>query len=186
MKYKLPATSVRAMNDVLEEVKFLLPYPVITGGFIRDSILGKKPKDIDVFFNYCSDDDYLDEVFDELNATKLEGATYMPQDEISSIWDSLSFETPVQYIMLQSGVVLEERIRQFDFGFCQCWYNGKELYTTEAFDKDVAEGTMTLTFCEDKVQYDRSMRRAERFKEKYPDRKLVIPDEFSKYLGDFV
>lgn len=186
MQHVISPEVLSKMDAVLSKVTLLLPAPVITGGFIRDSILGKKPKDIDVFFRYCSDEDYLDETFDDLHCAKLEGATYMPQDEVSSIWDDFSDETPVQYIMLQKNVYFEERVRQFDFGFCQCWYDGNKLHTTEAFDKDIAEGTMTLTFCEDYVQFKRSMRRAERFKVKFPDRKLVIPDEFSKYLGDFV
>lgn len=180
MNYNIPQPAIDLMQQELRKIQKHVPSAVITGGFIRDSILGKKPKDIDIFFGYVDGEEELDYIMEDVAAVELEGATYMPQDEVSRIWDCTESKLPVQYIMLQQGVDFKERVEQYDFGFCQCWYDGVQLHTTEAFRKDIAENSMTLTFCEDSIQYNRSMRRAARFKEKYPDRRLVVPDQFKK------
>lgn len=167
IKYEV---DVSHLKPIINRVKQFFPTAKIAGGAIRDKILGVNHKDVDVFIEHH---DTPDENMKVIHCTEMLSAKYMPQTEVTRIWDvtpvdsEVDLPSGVQIIMLQKGLTLEERIVQYDFGFCQCFYDGEAVYVTEAFLEDVKNNTATLTHCEDDVQYARSMRRFARFADKF-------------------
>jgi hypothetical protein len=200
MLIDLPDDKYDLAMQALELVKDI-PGAAIAGGFIRDSIVGVQFKDIDIFIPY-TEDKVIEAVMAKIDAEEMQSASYMSQQEVTRIWskyltseDTDEYDTPeddlliskqheVQIIMLAKGMTLADRIPLYDFGFCQCWFDGKTLSYTDAFVDDLTRKEYTLVHCEDKKQFDRSMRRAEKFKKRFFDWKLVIPvdikDRFNK------
>jgi hypothetical protein len=200
MLIDLPDDKYDLAMQALELVKDI-PGAAIAGGFIRDSIVGVQFKDIDIFVPY-TEDKVIEAVMAKIDAEEMQSASYMSQQEVTRIWskylsseDTDEYDIPesqlvfskqheVQIIMLAKGMTLADRIPLYDFGFCQCWFDGKALSYTDAFVDDLTRKEYTLVHCEDKKQFDRSMRRAEKFKKRFSDWKLVIPvdirDRFNK------
>lgn len=200
MLIDLPDDKYDLAMQALELVKDI-PGAAIAGGFIRDSIVGVQFKDIDIFIPY-TEDKVIEALMVKIDADEMQSASYMSQQEVTRIWSKyltsedtdeydipddellLSKQHEVQIIMLAKGMTLVDRIPLYDFGFCQCWFDGKTLSYTDAFVDDLTRKEYTLVHCEDKKQFDRSMRRAEKFKKRFSDWKLVIPvdirDKFNK------
>jgi hypothetical protein len=69
--------------------------------------------------------------------------------------------------------------RDGDLGFCQVAYDGKWFYATPAFERDIAERTMTLVRCNNHMDLRRINHRWRKFETGlYRDWKRIIPDEF--------
>jgi hypothetical protein len=200
MLIDLPDDKYELAMHALELVKDI-PGAAIAGGFIRDSIVGVQFKDIDIFIPH-TEDKVIEAFMVKIDADEMQSASYMSQQEVTRIWSvhlanknvdeydlpeyhlTVSTDHDVQIIMLAKGMTLADRIPLYDFGFCQCWFDGKTLSYTDAFVDDLTRKEYTLVHCEDKKQFDRSMRRAEKFKKRFFDWKLVIPvdirDKFNK------
>lgn len=184
--------------DFLHKVQSHVPGAVIAGGYLRDLYIGIEPKDIDIFIPFVEDiDPILTKIDNEISPkievmsiqftdsriTEMRGAAYMPQSEITRVWDVRSTKediTPYQIIMLQKDLDTRDRISKYDFGFCQIYFDGCSVYATDAFQKDVDNKTFTLVHCEDDEQFARSMRRAEKFKNKLPGWSFVNTTEFKE------
>lgn len=168
---------------ILKFIQKDIPGASLAGGYLRDAVLGGTPKDIDIFIPYV-EPYVIDRVMQSYSAVEMKGAKYMPQQEVTRIWDVVdSIKTelstrklPVQIIMLNKGLNIEERIQQYDFGLCQIWTEGEIVYCTQSFVDDVNNKTCSLIVCEDDTQFQRSMRRFDRFKQRYPDLQLKIKD----------
>jgi hypothetical protein len=180
---------------ILKFIQNDIPGASLAGGYLRDAVLGGTPKDIDIFIPYV-EPYVIDRVMQSYSAVEMKGAKYMPQQEVTRIWDVVdnyelnpildtvdSIKTelsnrklPVQIIMLNKGLNIEERIQQYDFGLCQIWTEGEVTYCTQGFVDDVNNKTCTLIVCEDHTQFQRSMRRFDRFKQRYPELQLKIKD----------
>lgn len=176
-KLNLDKTLIQHGLNVLKEIRESIPDAVITGGYLRDSFNGIKPKDIDIFFPNMPKEE-IDPIMTAMHYVEMYGATYMPQSEVTRIWDSPRWfgQPPIQLIMLAPGYKIEDRIQEYDFGFCQIWSDGEDVYCTDNFLKDQEDSTITLVYCEDHTQFRRSMRRFDRFRQKYPHRRLRIKD----------
>lgn len=169
-------------------VQAALPRAILAGGYLRDCLLGREPKDIDIFVPH--EPGVEDGRFECIRAdgtgfvaTPMMGAAeYMERTEVSGIWDVRGFDLPVQIVMLEPGLDPVERAELHDFGICQVWHDGAELHTTDSFEMDKAMQTFTLCHCEDEREYKRSMRRWERLRVKYPSFTLVVPERFREFV----
>ena len=188
---------LQAVWGKIKHVVDLYPGACIAGGYVRDVICGKTPKDIDVFvpplrfpLEVESSHEAVKEITVEVQRTlgfkEVTGCRYMSQNEVQRVWNTEVFVdfAPVQVIELAPGLTLKERIYQHDFGICQCWFDATGLHVTKAFVEDFINETLTLLVAEDEKQYDRSLRRAERFKGKFPGWKFIdtVGHRFSAWL----
>jgi len=166
---------------VLAEVQKFFPKAILAGGYLRDTLTGRTPKDIDVFIP--SPEPGAVRNFESVMKCSPDSgaAEYMDRGEVAAIWTVPGFAVPVQVISLKPGLCPVDRARNHDFGICQVWHDGTGQYMTEIFAKDLANRTFTLAACEDSTEFARSMRRWDRLKEKFPEWALVILDEFSHY-----
>lgn len=189
--------------EVLKEIQKTFPDAILAGGYLRDAVMQGKPKDIDIFIPY-TEESVVESTVKVWRASELLGARYMPQQEVSRVWDtstydvlqesskldyddliaSIQSELQVQIIMLQKGMTVESRINGYDFGICQIFTKGEEVFCTQEFLDDVNNKTCTLLVCEDETQFKRSMRRFERFKKKYFGLNLKIRPDV-EYLKEF-
>lgn len=194
--------------DALKNIQIEIPDAAIAGGFLRDIYFGKQYKDIDIFIPHVSNiSDVLFGKMEEFKyeptvvstnfyATEMHGASYMPQTEVTRVWNleqiyltwedkqrayNLNINDQFQIIMLAEGLALKDRIHGYDFGVCQIYFDGNDCWATDAFMKDAENKTFTLTFCEDEEQFARSMRRWNRLTSRYSEFDLIIPEEYKKY-----
>lgn len=166
--------------DLLEAEELLRFYrnsgiddAIIAGGCVRDYVCGLPIKDIDVF---CSRQ-FSDAVEQIDGVSKDLICAYQNIPDVDCVWNMapLSGGTkPVQIIAMEGEMTPIERIGTFDWGICQIWYDGEIKYT-DHFLNDFHNKTMTLVYCENQHEWDRSMARAERLREKFTDYTIVAP-----------
>lgn len=189
---------IQQFDSILAQLQEVGVKGLIAGGAVRDHILGKPVKDIDVFVahepNLVSK---LQAAFGVLHVDPSLAAEYIGeagQSEVSHVYE-VSFgddpfgpfnRIPTQVIVLAPGMDPLDRVKHHDFGICQCWYEGNGMTaSTGAFFDDAASKQFTLSHCEDRQQFDRSMRRWERFKERFPEFSLYVPFRFREYMEAF-
>jgi hypothetical protein len=152
--------------EILSQVQKKHPEAVIAGGFLRDLYFGKEFKDIDIFVSnpagFISDSFIKDSSYD---------MTYSTDSEISEVqklwYDAEDTNFEVNIICVPSGN-LNARVQEHDFDFCQVWTDGKEIYGVEILQQVKQTNEVTLVQCENSKQLARSLRRWDRFQEKYP------------------
>ena len=167
------------------------PSAIVAGGCVRDEIFGKHVKDIDVFVSYEDAYHYPDDPLVsftsvlERSGVKEDWSTYMDIPDVDSVYSiqPLTEELPVQIIVMKQGLLPLDRLSKLDWGFCQVAWDGKQEVWMEGFSADYTCDTITLIYCENQKEYDRSMVRYERLKQKYPEFKLVIPQEYQKFIS---
>lgn len=166
----------------LSAVQKVFPSAILAGGYLRDCWFGRSPKDIDIFFEYTENPTAaLRHALGAANVDPMMGAMYREQGDVNSVWDLKGFAHPCQVIMLNEGLTAISRVKDHDFDFCQIWHDGWRLNCTVAFTHMNAQ-EVTLTHCESQSEFNRSMDRWDRLKQKYPDFKLVIPPRYRHYV----
>lgn len=175
---------------------FKASYPeakaVISGGFLRDAVLGRVPKDCDVFIAAPEfpDEDFWPAVNKSFGPIRW--ACIIPEDYDDAVpgifWigeGAAIGNTGVCFnvVLIHAGVSPVEDAKAHDFGICQIWHDGTGLNYTDAFAEDVQHATFTLSVCEDYKQFERSMRRWKRLRPRYPACRLVVPDQYAHWLA---
>lgn len=144
----LPAEVREQYDELLFTLRWCCGFrdAVIAGGAVRDVLLGRPVKDIDVWY---SDDSHVDwvEVSRCFPTWKRllhdDAAAYISGGEVQAVIDLDSFSggKPVQLIRTwQSGRSVLDR---FDIGLCQVGYDGRVFHTAD-FLRDVERETITI------------------------------------------
>lgn len=153
-------------------------FAFVGGGAVRDTVLGRPIKDIDVWILV----DDLSEFEGLLAEAGLQLEFNLDYFNYRALGTSVLGEVdglPVQLVALRRDLCpsMETATAQFDFGLCQISYDGVGLFPTSAFITDMLNNTMTLDLSRPGVDEARSRARYERLKEKYPEFTLVIIGE---------
>lgn len=157
--------------------------PVLAGGALRDRYHSVPVKDLDIFLPHSAGTvKAVREVFDTAHFSCFQ-EVHMEYEEMTDCQlvlvfrDFLGLLPDVNIIFLREDVSAdpEQVVERIDFGICQIGVflneNGvAEFYYTNAFVEDVLNKTFTLVREHDQ---DRSLRRFERLKQKYPNHRLV-------------
>ena len=153
----------------------------IAGGYLRDTLLGKKVKDIDVFMipepslHFDFDDAERIAEDEEMEITSL--SSELSEDTLNDhiclttakVCDNV--ENYYNFIFLDKHVSPEAILNTFDFGICQIGITeDMEVITFPEFWKDVLNKTVTLLRyrSEERKEY-----RVGKMKEKFFNYKLV-------------
>jgi hypothetical protein len=171
--------------QLLRDVRAIEPAAHIAGGYLRDRITGKPVKDVDLFVRDRGDASNQ-RLLTVLARTHPYLSNTIPahylgaEDGVTFIYECLPAAMPtrlpeVNVITMNRGYEMHENVHRFDFGICQVATDGEHLIKTPAFEQDRAEMTFTLVQCENEAEYERSLRRWERLKVKYPGWRLVTP-----------
>ena len=173
-------------KSITKDSKF---YPVIAGGALRDTLLGKPVKDIDVFMVPTYDDeitcDYVIE-FCKDNDIHIDFLSAYEEDEVAKTklgiistgksfeYEGDMFETRkivFNYIFMGKRISLYTILDTFDFGLCKIAMNiSKQIIVHPDFWEDALNKTLTL------FRYrsdDRKLERIKRMTEKYYNYKLI-------------
>lgn len=178
---------------VLTEFEALGGTGIVYGGCLRDTLTGRGPiKDIDIACaltaaNLHAIDHYVARLLDTCGVRVTE--QMIGYGNFPDVYKSVQVETPdhptVNFVVLSDDFDFRKEVvaSRCDFGICQVALDKDGLYRTEAFDKDLRNYTFTyLREPFDQAQFDRSMRRWERFSERYEGWRMVVPEFGQGYL----
>lgn len=149
---EVPASWQRLILTIREQD----PKAIIAGGAVRDLILGRKPKDLDIFVSVRAHtlavmrpSGYswgFNAYHDALNSS-----AFRIRNIYQSKWRGII--QPLQSIELEEmaddPLTL---IENFDFGICMAAYDGKEIIRSRHFDHDVEHKVFTLRHCRSLVK----------------------------------
>jgi hypothetical protein len=151
---------------------------VIAGGAVRDFLLGRPVKDIDVFLRSrgeLEDERIVKAAYPNAGQlSEFDRAEYgIQMPELSSVWtnsdpDPFFGSEPVQLIFQNSDVTFTSLFQSFDYGLCRVGFDGSNVILTDDFVKDAFGMTMTLLH-----PTPNSAARYVRLCQKYPYHKLV-------------
>jgi hypothetical protein len=171
-----------ALADALARLQAIAPSAIVAGGFLRDSLLGAEAKDIDVFATKLTSDQLAALVVAFPDAKQEPYAAFLEyaNSEVQEVWHLGTVDgLPLQLIEVTGSPI--ERAMEHDFGLCQVWHDGVQMWTTCHFVADAEAKQFVLRQCESQNQFDRSMKRYARLSNKYPGYALSIPEEFQQW-----
>jgi len=168
---------------ILSEVRIVFPEAVIGGGCLRDLILEKEHKDIDVFVPWRTSEDLSqtaallysrmgDLPYDSRALSELK-VYAMNFSDVVQVFGLRIEREDVQIIALDAPVSSEYIASRCDFGICRLAWDGECLNIREDFLTDVKNKTFTLLRCSDVESH---WRRWLRLKERFPGWTLVAPE----------
>lgn len=117
-------------------------------------------------------DNRLDEI-DELFVLRL-------KDAVRVEW---GLEHDVGITVTRSDPTPDTLLHDSDLGFCDVVFDGETIWVSEDFVTDWKNRTMTMTRCRDAKDYERTLRRVQRFKEgRYREWAFMVPERFAHHL----
>lgn len=169
-EWKLPGHLQPLFDDALELVRWEFPgsHPVIGGGAVRDALLSRPIKDIDVFMRSIDHIELDSELTVKVNQPAFL-ALYGRKD-MHGAWDFLQDVQglPVQLI-LADFMTPQELADSFDLNLSRATYDGYSLYVSPAFEEGVRDKAFRILRCESDLEERRSFKRVSRLQEKYPE-----------------
>ncbi len=175
-------------QTVLAAIQTRFPTAIIGGGALRDTIMGKEVKDVDIFIEMPDmSDDELCKVLTEITGHHF--GRSVPESVVHYVFGSGSDVACVcdggvyQVIATWTPTDTATAMRRFDFGICRVTYDGINLVRSPDFDRDVESKTFTLLRCNSTQEFARSMERWKRISPKYDGYTLSISDEFDQQYG---
>lgn len=150
---------VRMIPREVREILKQCAHTSVAGGFVRDTICGEKPSDIDIFGPHV---DTLKVAAMELAAT-YNGRCITTNNAITVVTPARS---TVQFITRWTYPTVEESIQLFDFTMCKAavfWRGGWCGIVDRRFYQDVAARRLTYTNPQREEEPGGSMLRAAKF-----------------------
>jgi hypothetical protein len=166
--------------------------PHIAGGAVRDTILERPIRDIDIFL-------YDDERATNQAAALLrsdfgyvkvgEWKSYAgfsdPMVERVAKFEKADESIPICLIGLKKNLAPDDNVRRFDFGICMASWDGGEFVTAGPFKRDVEQQTFTLCRADNDAQFAYSMVRFSKLTaDRYQGWSLSVPDQFKELVKE--
>lgn len=158
------------LKQIITKVRHFSSNAIIGGGAIRDTLLNRPVKDIDIFLN--EDPDYcLTAIVRSLNGT----GQYTDRTPVNGEYTNLALADvpmkdlpPVQLIFIERDPV--DDVHDYDFGLSQCFMTPKGICSTAYFASDFRMQRFTYMGSDktDIKARKRSADRLQRMKLKYP------------------
>jgi hypothetical protein len=162
----------------------------IAGGAVRDTILNRPIRDVDVFLGRAYADDAAALLRCDFGYVKSgEWRQYAsfsdPMVECVAKFEKADETIPICLIALKQSLTPEENVGRFDFDVCMASWDGGELRTTDAFKRDVEQKTFTLNRADDYQQFAYSMVRFNKLTaDRYQGWTLSVPVRFEGFVKD--
>jgi hypothetical protein len=182
-------------NPILAAIKGLCPTAHIGGGAVRDTLLDRPIRDIDLFLNESATDEAAAllrkdfgfvkvgewksyEMFSDPAVARV--ARFEKADEtIPLCLIGLHYPSDTYYDEPRSSLGMRFNLSRFDFGICMVGWDGNDVYTTREYKRDVEQKTFTLLRADDKQQFAYSMSRFKKMTaDRYAGWRLVVPAKF--------
>lgn len=177
-------------RNKLSEIQETFPNAAIAGGCLRDLYHGVEIKDIDVFIPNA-DNPKIHSLLEEYKKdhshtitrsirAKTDYKEWVASTEVETVFTMKIGSLSIDVIGVTSNP--DQIIERFDFGICQIQYDGYDVRYSPEFKMDCWNKTFTLIRCDKEDDWVRSMKRFEKFKQKYPKHTLDI-SRFEKQYG---
>jgi hypothetical protein len=184
---------VQDYGDVLSGLQQLAPGAHIAGGAVRDTVLGVKPRDIDVFLPDECKEEAATMLRSKFKYVRVgEWRSYDTGFSDPAITHVAKFENadqaiPICLIGLKGPAAqsIESNISRFDFGICMAAWAGNGLITNGRFDTDRENKTFTLCRADNREQLAYSLSRYEKLRaSRFKDWQIAIPERFGDLLRE--
>jgi len=174
-------------NLILNTIKGICPTAHIAGGAVRDSLLERPIRDIDLFLDDACTDDAAKLLRSQFGFVKVgEWARYEEFSDPAVVrlakFEKADEVTPVCLIgLVEEARGMRENVARFDFGACMAAWDGDEVYSAPEYTIDINEKTFTLCRADNQPQFDYSMSRFRKLTaDRYAGWSLVVSAEFEE------
>src|SRR3954464_11540418 len=121
-------------SDILNTLKHLCPTAHIGGGAVRDTLLDRPIKDIDLFLDGACIEAAARLMRSKFGYVKVGEWKQYEMFSDPALFCLAKFEKadetiPVCLIGLKKPRGMQDNLRRFDFGLCMCAWDGNEVYT---------------------------------------------------------
>lgn len=125
---------LKRYNAILDAIKDICPTAHIGGGAVRDSLLERPIRDIDLFLDDSVTDRAAKLMRSQFGFVKVGELTSYEQFSDPAVVRLAKFEKadetiPVCPVGLKMPRGMQDNLRRFDFGICMAAWDGKEVYT---------------------------------------------------------
>jgi hypothetical protein len=176
-------------TDIMEELQRApLKGPIhIAGGAIRDTILKRPIRDIDLFLPNVSLDEAAALLRDKFGYVKIRKWTRYKNFSDPSVVRVAKLQRadttiPISLIGLAQGLDARANIARFDWGVCMAsWDGGSFFVMDDRFKRDADNETFTLCRADSLAQFNNSMERYEKLTaDRYMGWPRSIPGRFAE------
>jgi len=180
---------VQYYGNILEALQRALPgHPHIAGGAVRDTILERPIRDVDVFIHDDAGDAAAALLRIDFGYVKVgEWRQYEhfsdPMVVRVAKLEKAEKTIPICLIGLAQDLDWKDNIARFDFGVCMAaWSGGSDsMITANRFKRDIESQTFTLCRADNLAQFSYSMIRYKKLTaDRYQGWKLSVPDQFEE------
>jgi hypothetical protein len=183
-------TMLEKYAAILGTIQDLCPTAHIAGGAVRDTILDRPIKDIDLFLPNTATESAAQLLRTRFGYVKVgEWAQYEgfsdPVVERLAKFENAREAIPLCLIGLRSPMPMRENLERFDFGVCMVAWDGARTIRTDEFDRDVENKTFTLHRADNQSQFDYSMSRYRKItSDRYAGWTLSVPRDFEGFVRE--
>jgi hypothetical protein len=179
---------VQYYDNILEALQRAIPGSVhIAGGAVRDTILDRPIRDIDIFLHNSAADPAAALLRAEFGYVKVgEWRQYEgfsdPMVVRVAKFEKADETIPICLIGLAEALSPRDNIARFDFGICMAaWDGGVPIISNTHFKRDIESKTFTLHRADNLAQFSYSMVRFEKLTaDRYQGWELAIPCQFEE------
>jgi hypothetical protein len=182
---------VQFYRDILASLQKTLPCTThIAGGVVRDTILERPIRDVDIFIHATAGAPAAALLRSEFGYVKVgEWETYLgfsdPMVARVAKFEKANETIPVCLIGLKEDLTPDRNVKRFDFGICMASWDGGEFVTAGPFKRDVEQQTFTLCRADNDAQFAYSMVRFSKLTaDRYQGWNLSVPDQFEKLVKE--
>ena len=173
-------------NAILSTIKGLDPTAHIGGGAVRDSLLKRPIRDIDLFL----DDAFTDSAsklmrskFDFVKVGEWVRYELFSDPAVARLakFEKADETIPVCLVGLKEACGMQDNLRRFDFGTCMAAWDGDTVYTAPEYTIDTNKKTFTLCRADNLTQFSYSLSRFHKLtSDRYAGWELVVPAQFEE------
>ena len=177
-------------NRILYVIKNLCPAAHIGGGAVRDTLLERPIKDIDLFLDVASIDAAAKLLRSEFSFVQTgERKSYKMSSDPTVVrvatFEKADETIPICLIGLKQTQGMQANLARFDFGLCMAGWDGDKVYTAPEYKIDSEQKTFTLCRADNQTQFDYSMSRFDKMTaDRYAGWQLVVPAKFKALARD--
>ncbi|MGX1320499.1 hypothetical protein AB7M17_003952 [Bradyrhizobium sp. USDA 377] len=180
-------------NPILGAIRSICPTAHIAGGAVRDTLLERPIRDVDLFLDADCTDEAAALMRSQYGFVKVgEWKQYAmfsdPAVERVAKFEKADEEIPVCLIGLKRPyddydrrrpLGMQDNLARFDFGICMAGWDGNEVYTAPEYRRDLEAKTFTLCRADDQPQFNYSMARFLKMTaDRYAGWRLIVPAAF--------
>jgi hypothetical protein len=183
---------LEAYNPILNAIQEINPTAHIAGGAVRDTLLERPIKDIDVFMPDTATDAAAKLLRHEFGYVKVgEWAQYLgfsdPAIARLAKFEKADETMPISLIGLSAKVKgIEDNLSRFDFGICMAAWDGEKVIALPEYYRDIEAKSFTLCRADNYHQFAHSMSRFHKITaDRYAGWKLTVLEKFKKLAGEY-